>query len=365
MAKSAVDVIGSAFEHTKQQLFQRVRLGQWARLALLGLATGEISSGGGCGNLRGLSDLSSRLPSHGQSFADPTYPLSRLGLDWAVIASILIVALIGFLILGLVWLYVGSISRFMLFESVLRKHCELGAGWQRWQGQGARFFGWQVALSMLSLAIAAVLFLPLLLPMLATMRNHQQPGPAMLLALVPMFLVFGAFALAMMLIGVLAKDFVVPLMAVDNVGVLEGWRRLLAMMKAEALSFAGYIGMKIVLTIGSAVVFGILGATVAVVFLVPVGILGVVCVIVAKGAGLGWNAFTITAAIVAGIILLAVLLYLVAFVCVPVAVFFPAYAIHFFAERYPALYAQLHPPAAAPPYPPESPPLTIAPEPAG
>jgi hypothetical protein len=350
LAKSAVDVIGTAFEHTKQQLTQPFRFGQWARLALLGLATGEISSGGGCSNFRGLSDLPSRFPSHAGNFvSDPDNPLSRLGLDWAAIASILVVVVVGFLVLGLVWIYVASISRFVLFESVLRKHCELGAGWQRWQAQGSRFFGWQLALSILSLAVAAVLFIPLLLPVLATMRNHQQPGPAMLLALVPMFLVFGAFALVMMLIGVLAKDFVVPLMAVDNIGVLEGWRRLVAMMRADGLAYAGYIGMKIVLAIGSTVVFGIVGATAAVVLLVPMGILGVVTVIIAKGVGLGWNAFTITAAIVAGVIVLAVLLYVVALVCVPVAVFFPAYAMYFFAERYPALYAVLYPPSPTPP----------------
>jgi hypothetical protein len=36
-------------------------------------------------------------------------------------------------------------------------------------------------------------------------------------------------------------------------------------------------------------------------------------------------------------------------VCVPVAVFFPAYAMYFFAERYPALYAVLYPPSPTPP----------------
>ena len=364
MAKSAVDVIGSAFEHTKQQLTQPFRFGQWARLALLGLATGEISSGGGCSNFRGLSDLPSKIPSHSESFADPASALSRLGLDWATIASIIVVAVVGFLVLGLVWIYVASVSRFVLFESVLRKHCELGAGWQRWQAQGLRFFVWQLALSMLSLAVAAVLFIPLLLPVLATMRNNQPPGPAMLLALVPMFLVFGAFALVMMLIAVLAKDFVVPLMAVDNIGVLDGWRRLVAMIKTEALAYAGYVGMKIVLAIGSAVVFGILGGIATIVVLVPVVILGVITVIVAKGAGLDWNAFTITAAIVVGVILLAVLLYVVALVCVPVAVFFPAYAMYFFAERYPALYALLYPPPPAA-QPPPVPPLSLAPAPIG
>jgi len=362
LAKSAVDVIGSAFDHTRQQLTQPFRFGQWARLALLGLATGEISSGGGC-NFHGLGDLPSKLHRQTEYFGDPSNPLSRLGLDWAAIASILVVAIVGFIILGLVWVYVASISRFVLFESVLRKHCELGAGWQRWQGQGMRFFGWQLALSAVSLAVAAILFLPLLLPVLATMRNHQEPGPGILLALLPMILVFGVFAVAMMLIAVLAKDFVVPLMAIDNIGVIEGWRRLFGMMKQDGLNYAGYIGMKIILNIGAAVLFGILSFIVALIVGIPVGIVAVIVIIAAKGVGLTWNVFTITAAVVTALILFAILLYLVALVCVPVAVFFPAYAIYFFAERYPALQAQLFPPPPAPS--PPLPPLPPTPEPIG
>ena len=34
----------------------------------------------------------------------------------------------------------------------------------------------------------------------------------------------------------------IPLMAVDNVGVIEGWRRLLQMMKGQKAAYAGYLG---------------------------------------------------------------------------------------------------------------------------
>lgn len=366
MAKSAVDVIGSAFEHTKQQLTQPFRFGQWARLAVLALATGEMSSGGGCNSFsRGLGQLPSKIPNNSQSFADPGDVFGRLGLDPAVIASILVVAVIGFLVLGLVWLYVSSISRFVLFESVLRKRCELSASWSRWHGQGLRYFGWQLALSFLGLAVAAVLFLPLLLPVIAAMKNHQRPGPGLLLSLLPMLFVYGIFALLMAFIAVLTKDFVIPLMAVDGVGVIEGWRRLLEMMKREKGSYALYIVMKIVLAIGAGVVFGILTGIVMFVVMLPVGIAGVVVYILGKGAHLSWDVLTITAVIVAGTIVLSLLFYLVALVCVPVAVFFPAYAMYFFAERFPALRARLYPAPPVPVAPPGLPPLPPLPEPIG
>jgi len=115
--------------------------------------------------------------------------------------------------------------------------------------------------------------------------------------------------------------------------------------------------MKIVLAIGASVVFGIVAAVVAAIALIPVVFIVVLVVVLLRG-GVSWNTGTITLAIVVGTILLAGLLYVIALVCVPVAVFFPAYAIYFFAERYPGLHAQLYPPATemAPP-PPSPPPL--------
>jgi hypothetical protein len=363
VAKSAVDVIGSAFEHTQQQLTEPFRFGQWARLAVLALATGEMSSSGGCNSFsRGLGNLPSKIPNKSQSFADPGDVFGRLGLDPAVIASIIVVALVGFLVLGLVWLYVSSISRFVLFESVLRKRCELNASWSRWHAQGLRYFGWQLAVSLLGLAVAAVLFLPLLLPVIAAMKNHQQPGAGLFLSFLPMLFVYGIFALLMALIAVLTKDFVIPLMAVDGVGVIEGWRRLLETIKAEKGGFALYIVMKVVLAIGAAVVFGILSGIVIFAVVLPLGIAGGVIYVLGRGAHLGWDVFTITAVIVAGTIVLSLLLYLVALVCVPVAVFFPAYAMYFFAERFPALRARLYP---APPPVPVAPPLPPLPAPIG
>ena len=48
MPISAVDAISPAIEHTKRQLLQPFRFGQWMRLAVVGLLAGELSSGGGC-----------------------------------------------------------------------------------------------------------------------------------------------------------------------------------------------------------------------------------------------------------------------------------------------------------------------------
>jgi hypothetical protein len=109
-----------------------------------------------------------------------------------------------------------------------------------------------------------------------------------------------------------------------------------------------------------------------VIIAIPTVGLSILAVLTGKSAGLTWNVYTITLAVVVGSILLAIFVYLIALISVPVIVFFPAYSIYFFAARYPALSAALYPapplsariPAGAPP-PYEPPPLPPAAEPIG
>lgn len=364
MAKSAVDVIGVTFEHTKQQLLKPFRFGQWARLALLGMATGEMSTGGGCNSI---ATLPSHFPnSHSQqSFLAPAGLLPHF--DPAVIGSMILVLVVGGIVLALVWIYIASISRFLLFEAVLRKQCELGPAWDRWQGQGLRLFWFQLALAVITLGIAGLMLLPLLIPLIATIKAHGHVGPGLILAFLPLLVIFGLFSLFMLLVAVLTKDFVVPVMALDGVGVLEAWRRVLSMMKVEKGSYAGYIAMKVVLAIGTGVVFSAIIGIVLVILLIPGAVVGAVAVLVGKSVGLQLNVATITLAIVLGAVLFGALLYVVAFVCVPVVVFFPAYAMYFLAERYPQLYARLYPSGggALGATSPEPPPLPPSPAPIG
>jgi hypothetical protein len=180
-----------------------------------------------------------------------------------------------------------------------------------------------------------------------------------------LFFVLLLLVVVLMLIHVMTKDFVVPQMALEEIGAIEGWRRLLPRVKAEMGGYAAYIGMKIVMAIAAAIILGIVSAIVMLLFLIPIGGLGAVAVIGGMAAGLTWNLYTITIAVVAGSIAVFSLLYVISLVSVPAVVFFPAYSIYFFASRYPALDTLLHPalPPAMPPPPLDPPPLLPTPEP--
>ena len=355
MPISAIDAIGPAFQHTKQQLLHPFRAAQWAKLALVGFLAGELSSGG-C---------------NGSSFQMPTRPGGgHLGLPsvnpllFAGLISLLVVVGVIFWIL---FLYVSSVMRFILFDSVVTRRCEIRRSWSRRQRAGLRYFVWQILFLLAMLVGLTVLVgIPAALALAAGWLRYprQHLAPLILGGILLFFVVMGLILLSLV-VHVLTKDFVVPEMALENISAFEGWRRLLHMLQAEKGSYAGYIGMKIVMSLGASVVIGIITFIVLLIFLIPVGGFGVIAVIVGKTAGLTWNLYTITLAVVVGCIVLAVLLYVVSLISVPAIVFFPAYSIYFFASRYPVLDALLHPPLpVAAPVPPVMPPLP-PPEPIG
>jgi hypothetical protein len=357
---SAVDAITPAFEHARQQLTRPFRANQWAKLGLVGLLAGEMGSGGG-----GCNAGSFQIPhsNSSQRFLELPFPSPVFT---ASLIAMLVVTGFVFLIL---FIYVNSVMRFVLFDSVVAKECRIWNSWTRRQGPGRRFFVWQILLALASIMGFTILAgipagFAFLVGWLRNPREHMIP---LILGGMALFFVLLLFVIVLMLIHVMTKDFVVPQMALEEIGAAEGWGRLWAQIKQEKAGYAAYIGMKIVMAIGAAIILGVVSAIVILLFLIPVGGLGAVAVIGGMAAGLTWNLYTITVAVVVGSIAILSLLYVISLISVPAVVFFPAYSIYFFASRYPALNAVLHPAPSVvlPPPPPDPPPLLPTPDPIG
>lgn len=361
MPISAVDAITPAFEHARQQLLRPFRAGQWAKLALVGLLAGEMGSGGGGGCNPG----SFRMP-------HPDNSQRLLGalpsINPALTASLIAVLIVTGFVLFILFIYVNSVMRFVLFDSVVAKECRIGQSWMRRQAPGRRLFVWQILLALVSIMGLTILIgipagFAFLVGWLREPKAHMVP---LILGGLVLFFVLLLFVVVQLVVHVMTKDFVVPQMALEEIGAIEGWRRLWPRIKGEMGGYAAYIGMKIVMAIGAAIVLGIVSAIVFLLFLIPVAGLGAVAVIGGMAAGLTWNLYTITLAVVVGSIAIFSLLYIMSLVSVPAVVFFPAYSIYFFAARYPALSAVLYPvPPPLPPPPYDPPPLLPTPEPIG
>ena len=352
--RSASDAIHPAIEHTKSQVFRRFRFGQWVRLAFVGALAGEMSSGGCNGGNISVPTGNGGSSGHGTSQALlGTLPPGIAEHPVMVAASLAIVLLIGF---GLIVLftYINSVMRFILFDSVIARECHIRQGWARRKAIGLRFFWWQLAFSLVSVAgVVVLLGIPVLLVwQLGWFKFPREHILGLVLAGLAFFLVFFVIVAVIAVIRVMTKDFVVPQMAIENIGAMEGWRRLLTRVQREKVGYAAYIGMKLVLAIAAALIFGIITFVVALLILIPVGGFGLFAVLGGKAAGLTWNFFTIALAVAAGAVVLAILVIIISLIYVPAMVFFPAYSIYFFAPRYPPLADLLWPSPPPPPPPP-------------
>jgi hypothetical protein len=296
----------------------------------------------------------------------PHFDPARLAEMAGLIAAIIVLAIVMFFI----FLYLNSVFRFILFDSVLKKRCSISEGWSRWHRAGRRYFVWQlVFLITEGLAMGVLIGVPLaiagLLGWFSNMGEHVARTALGAIILIGLFLVF---LLVVAAVQLLSKDFLVPIMALEGLDFADGWSRLMSLIRPEPGKFAIYLLLKIVLAIAAAILFGILTLIPILALVVP----AVLAVFAGYKAGLGWNPATVSIAIIGGTMLAVLLIYLVALISVPATVFFPAFAIHFFAARYPQLDALLNPVPPAPelpvpesPPPFEAPPLPPAPEPFG
>lgn len=339
---SSVDAINPAFLHTKQQLLKPFRFGQWARLALVGLLAGEMSSGGGCNSSFNWPAPHQHKGSGHVVNAALALPLAQhQGLNAGLIVFLAFAGIGLFLLL----LYVSSVMRFILFDSVIAKECHIRKGSARHRRHGFQLFGWQILLTLASSGgLLLVIGIPLAGAWTLGWFNHPREHLLSLVLTGALFLMLLSVCLLVLgLVHVMTKDFVVPQMALENLSAMEGWRRLWSWLQAEKGSYAGYVGLKIVLAIGASLVLAIVAVIVFILFLIPIGGLGVIAVLSGATAGLTWNVFTITLAVFAGFILFATIMFVLSFISVPAAVFFPAYSIYFLAPRYAPLAALLWP----------------------
>jgi hypothetical protein len=347
---NAVDAISPAFNLMKADLFQPFRWGFWVRIGVLGFVTGEMSAGGGC-NFNNTSNWNT----HHQNQFSAAPPFGHF--DPHMLLAILPVIIGVALILGLIMTYIGSVCRFTLLEAVLNGRVSIRDGWERWQRQGVRFFVFRLLFGLVFLCFIGVIALIILAMVGVSGFTRGGPSGGAIVAIVLGVLTILIFAIPFVLVYLLAKDFAVPVMALEDATFGEAWRKVWAMVRSETGSVAGYIGMKIVLTIAAGVIFGIVIFIAVLVLIVPVGGLGVVSVLAGKAAGLTFTPLTITLLVAAAVILIGLLLFVISVISAPVSVFFPAYGLYFFAGRYQPLHDRLFPP------PPPVPPVPPAPEP--
>ncbi|MFB6129638.1 MAG: hypothetical protein ABEJ28_02325 [Salinigranum sp.] len=244
---------------------------------------------------------------------------------WLLIAGVVV----ALLVVALAFALVGSVMEFVFVESLRTEEVSVRRYWGRRWPQGLRLFGFRLVVGVFAFAAALLLAVPFLLPRFGAGGAGGEPSLAAFVVLLPLVLVLVLIA---GLVDGFTTVFVVPVMVLEDCGVLGGWRRLWPTVTDEWEQYLAYAVAGFFLSIVGGVVVGIAVAVLALALLVPFGILfalGVGALVLAEPVGIAVLA-------VVGVLYALAILAVVALVKVPVETYLRYYALFVLGDVEPA-----------------------------
>jgi hypothetical protein len=353
---SAVEAINPAFERLKTMMFRPFRMKTWLKLGLIGWLAGGVASSGSF-NVPSAPGETPRAS--GKSVEDFIHSL-HLGNYIPLIVIVVIIALM----IAVAFIYLFSRFRFILFDSVLSTDANIERGWSRYRRQAHRYFAFWLIYSFITWG---ALFFIVALPLWRAYKHGILQSDDFLgeffRLLLPIVLAVMAFAVLGAVVSSLANDFIVPMLALDDLPIGRAWGELKSAISAEPGAWAGYLGMKLVLSIAAGIITSVaafaVGMICLLVLLIPGIVIGLLVAVIAKALGPVGLALGILAGVIGIAVLVALALTLALMTTAPNAVFFTAYSFYFFGGRYPKLGAMLWPETPPPVLPPPA--VSVAP----
>ena len=346
---SAIDAFGPAFARVGAMLFHPFRLGSWLKIGLIGLLGGGavIASGGSGFRVPAVPSGGNRgeLPSE----TEDIFRAIR-AIHLADYFHIILIVIAVIVVLALIFLYLFCRFRFILFDTVVTGQPAIGRVWRKYESQANRYFGFWLAFRLLSWA---AMFMIVGLPLWHAYKNGVFSGdnslPAFFAILASIALAAIAASILLAVVSTLAKDFVMPVVALDDLSMGDAWSAVWRVVASEPGAWAAYMGLKLLCSIGSgialSIAFVIAMLPAAIVIGIPAGFLVAIGIVAFKTLG---AVAGIIICCIAGLVAAAGFFFLLLILTAPVSVFFTSYALYFFGGRYPRLAALLWPQPVVP-----------------
>ncbi|MFB6152104.1 MAG: hypothetical protein ABEJ40_09895 [Haloarculaceae archaeon] len=333
MTLSALDSIDDAVEATKRFLlpFDRVR---WFRLAAVvffvgglgvgapGLPTWQFNVGPETGDEGtdpggfGTDGFGAEGPaSEGPGAVDLTPRVTPELVALALGAVVLLLAL------WLLWSLAGAVMEFVFVESLRRDEMRLREPFRRYWRQGARLFVFRLLVWLATVAVVGAV----LLSVGVSLGGWPVTGWGGTTLLAVVLLAIPLFGLAGFTAGNLlgfTTVFVVPVMLVEDRGVLSAWRRFWPTLSGNLTEYLVYAVAGFLLGIVAGIAVAILSLVVALLLAIPFAVVGVPLVFL-----LGLTAGGALVALVLGLMYVVVVVPAVLLVKVPFQTFLRYYAL--------------------------------------
>ena len=240
---------------------------------------------------------------------------------WLLVAVIIAAVIL----LGILFLLVGSIMEFVLIESLRHEEITVRRYWNRRWRQGVRLFGFRLVIGLLVLGSVVVIAALFLLPVVVE-TGPANAAPADGFSIVAFLLLVPALLILAILVGLIngfTTVFVVPVMIIQDCGVLGGWRRLWPTITANPWQYLAYAVGGFILSIAGGIIIAILAGIAVLVLLIPFGILGAIGFVLLTTV----QPFGIGVLTIVGLLFVLSVLLIVALAQVPVVTYLRYYAL--------------------------------------
>lgn len=286
----AVDQLRPTFEATKEFLLP-FELRRWLVLAVIAFFVSGASGGNPSPSTTAWEGSSEGPPVVEQPPVDAPQLLSALDIVMVALAIAIVAAL------GLSLLFVGAVMEFTFVRVVVDREVRIRGYFSENLRQGASLLAFRFGVGLVALALFA-------LPVIAFLVFPGLFAILLAVVLVPFLLVVAVT----LWVGLrFTADFVVPIMLLDDAGILTGWRTFWPALVDGWKQYGIYAAVRLLLGIGAGILAGLGFVVVGIVLAIPFGLVGIVLYLVV-GVAAGLSSAVFTALLALG------LLYLIAFV---------------------------------------------------
>jgi hypothetical protein len=231
MNVSYVQPLRLAWDRMTRMLFRPFRIEVWMTLGFAAFLS-EYLSWGFSGSRSGLRRHAAAVsPDSIARIID----FIRNPLVTAVLMYIAAMSLLAYLL----FMWLSSRGHFIFLDNVAHERTGIVEPWRRFKRLGNSLFLFRLCVTFVCLVIAGAIMTPFLAALAAILhsRNFELRD---LMVLLPMPLLLLPFAILFGYISLFTRSFVAPIMYRYDVGVLEGWRRFLALFGQRPLPFVVY-----------------------------------------------------------------------------------------------------------------------------
>jgi hypothetical protein len=315
MAFAALEDVTDAIEATTDFLLP-VDTARWLRMAVIVFF---VAGGGGV-----TSSFNTGTSASGSNGV--TLPTGSVTLDTPSVQDVLVVAaavVAVLLLVGLVVWAIGSVMEFVFVEALGADTVRVRRPFRDHLRRGLRLFGFRLGVGLLSLAVLAGFGALVAFGVLggSPLSWNAAEALAFVAFLLPVF--FFVVFLNGLVLG-FTTVFVVPVMLLEDRGVLSAWGRFWPTLRANLGEYAVYAVLGFLLTLLVGLVSGTIVAVAAVLALIPFGVVGGIVFLAAGGA---FTTPVVAVLAVLGLLFLVVALAIAALVAVPFQTFLRYYAL--------------------------------------